>query len=213
MSSFRQLMMRNKGGGGTLNATVVGNPTISNDFILSNCGYDDYLSIILGNIIPENCMNWKICFKIKFISQKLVLVFDGLNNFYNTRIQFFHPDLPNNCGWLLGGGYVSPWEQWLNTRYSLATSINIPNLNIDTWYYLIFGFDGTKYYIDYGTDGTNFTTLTYASLSVPTVFNTNITKIFIPNRSSTTEKVEAELDLKETNIYVNGNKAWEAVSF
>lgn len=193
---------------GTLNVTIVGNPTISNDYILSDCSGADYLSIYLGDYIPYNTSNWKICFKIKFLSQKYLLAFDCIQDLTSTRIQFFNTDLPNNCGWLVGAG-----NSWINSGGPY--SIDIPNLQANIWYYFKFCFDGTSYYIEYGTDGINFSRLQYFNSTYFTSFS-NLTRIFIPSRSGVgdaTKKVDAQLDLKETNIYINNNKVWEAVSF
>lgn len=145
MSSFRQLMMRKKGGG-SLNPliTIVGSPTITDDFIYKNAGADDY--IYINEILPLSTANsWKIKCKIKYN-----------NNPLNTvevcpLIAYYGNNSNDGKSPVLRTDYYSGYLiRCLISRVGYS-NWNI-NVNTGNFYFQV----GQEYYIEYGFTGSQY---------------------------------------------------------
>lgn len=97
-----------------------------------------------------------------------------------------------------------------SSELNKCTSSNI--LSSGTTYYIKYGFTGTEYYIDVNTNGWNSTftrwatvqdsTKCYCNSSYYLTFMNNITNIY----------TYGSMYMKDTCVYINGQKYWEAVT-
>lgn len=88
-------------------------------------------------------------------------------------------------------------------------------LNLNTDYYLKAGFSGTEYYLligETGWDGT-FTTLgTYTTTLKCTNNENNVLSLFGDINGNPNRFVYGSMYMKDTCVYINGQKYWEAVT-
>lgn len=215
-SSSQTLLNKNQiasGGSGTLNAEIVGTPTISDDFILSNFDDSNYLKFVPTSPNGKK-YTWTMKFKVGTLSKSGYLYQESPSNSgiklgYNTNsagaqgIAILIAKGNSASSWWNTGS--SSWYQaktvyttadqwmWVRVEYSLNTSTNR---------------DGMK--LRLSTDGTTFTDaismeqtpneITFARLDY---------EIIGAGDSSNT----IEIDLKECKYYIDDVLSWEAVSF
>ena len=176
MSSFRQLMMRKKTQ--TLNATVVGSPTISSDFVVSNINLNNYLYI--NNVQIPTSDNFTI--QLKFQRKDGGSVPTQPIIWLNTLGQI---------GFSTYRGYW--WFWWFGV--DAGASNTTAGLGKDIWYWLrivSFSSGETKFYIS--------TTGAFAGEEVLLLSATRTTSGTITSfrlGCSNSEYINADIDMKE----------------
>lgn len=206
-------MMSSSGGSGTLNAEIVGTPTISDDFILSNFDSSNYLKFK-----PENPYQKDWTFITKFRVADLtksgcILLCEpdqtGIKLTYNGDgsgqggMSLIITDGSGSSWWDLLGGYTvsnvyTVANQWMWAKVTFTISPQTQQADM----VLYTSTDGENYteklrHAFY--NGANFVNLSYEQLG------TNDFTMSSPNTM--------EIDLKETKYYIDGVSSWEAVSF
>ena len=194
---------------GTLNAEIVGTPTISDDFILSNFDNSNYLKFH-----PENPYqkNWVLTtkFRVADLTKKGCLFMcspdqtgiklsygeDGSGQYGMSAIV---TDGTGNTWWNLIGGYIVPnvyttANQWMWVKVTFT--INPQTQQEDLVLYT-------------STDGENYTQKKVNSFfSGANIVNLSYEQVGTGDSNNT-----IEIDLKETKYYIEDVLSWEAVSF
>ena len=198
MSSFRQLMMRNKGGGTqTLNATVVGNPTISDDFIISNfLGTTNYVYTTISGLSSSD--NWVAQVKVQRTG-----IMVGTNDVIR-----FHDGNDNFMG-QLGYSYsqVKWWCWFCSIDKGIATSYAYSDYNV--WYWFRLSYSNGYLTVKLSTTGAfegEEDTLTYSYVS-----NYRIIEKLIFGTTMDGEYLVGAIDMKECWFKINDNIAWQGV--
>lgn len=218
MSSFRQLMMKAKGGGNRLNPLIkiVGTPTITDEFIYKDVSIvnNNGNYIYIDEIFPLSTANtWSIQLKLKYDV-----------NTYNTSLNspfFAYEGGTSRDGYspvFRAEGTSSPNYKHLRP---LISAVGYHNWNINVSessyalvvgqeYYFEFGFDGTKYYIK---DLDNNTILWYKNDTRKVECSNKMTLLFgtyAPN-GDLIEMCSGEMDLTKFKVFVNDNLYFSAV--
>ena len=199
MSSFRQLMMRSKGGGsgGTINGTILGTPTISDDFIISDMAFE---SSGLKFVLPV-ATNFRMRIKFKVTNTGPSAIFSagpGADQ-KNFRFSLGGDGTPSNTINFLcaGTGGSFGWATYPNNNTGVTYTV------ANEWWWVEFGYDGTKFFIDKSLDGTTFTNVW------------TLTRNSTLNLSLGTEIISGDsnlyVDLKECKLWEDGNLVWQGV--
>lgn len=173
---------------GPVTYTKVGNPTIV-DGIVSGFSDSDYLSI--GSFTPTT--SWEAVFRVKTPSTAGSKYFLGSLGYGLVVGSSASADKVVMKLFCSSNG--SSWD--------LANIAAIGQLELDTLYYIRFGFSGTEYYIEHSSDGITYTGRN-TSNSTTNIISSNLligtgygTGYYWPN----------EIDLNETYIKVN-DRLW-----
>ena len=143
------------GGAKALNIAVVGNPTISDDFILSGCSENDYLvhppiePRKYSAVINTSIASWKV--KMKFRFAQLDSGGNGIITGYIDQQGFrIRTDSNNKLNFLVAAN-----GSWINANdYETNVEYTTPN----EWWWLEAGMDSDGHlYINRSLDGENFT--------------------------------------------------------
>lgn len=120
---------------------IVGNPTITNDGIVSEFSANDYLEI---SKFPTGVTNLEMVWKVKFSSV--------------SYPQFFYNSAPYySC--LIGtvSGKLGFWLSNNTTSWDIVeNAAGVTPLLTDTWYYVKFTYDGETYKLYQSTDNSNW---------------------------------------------------------
>lgn len=199
MSSFRQLMMRSKGGGsgGTINGTIFGTPTISNDFIISDMTFEQNG---LKFAFPQ-ATNFRMRIKFKVTNTGPSGIFSAGpgGDQKNFRFSLGGDGAPSNTINFLcaGTGGSFGWATYPQNNTGVTYTV------ANEWWWVEFGYDGTKFFIDKSLDGTTFTNVW------------TLTKNSTLNLSFGTEIISGDsnlyVDLKECKLWEDGNLVWQGV--
>lgn len=198
---------------GTLNAEIVGTPTISDDFILSNFDSSNYLKF--NPTSPNNnAFEIRVKFRIADLTKKgcmfmcnpdqrgIKLTYGG-DGAGQNGLSFLVTDSSGTSWGNTAEGYQATnvytvANQWMWVK--LGTLIDGNN----NWYV----------YLEISTDGTNYTRIKQAFCFNGAGNFANLTYEQIgTNDGSMTAPNSMEIDLKEVKFYINGTLSWEAVSF
>lgn len=189
-------MMSGNKSKGTLNATVVGNPTITDDFIVSGFSQESIQSSN-GNylIIPttqEYTQNWEFVIKIRFPSIP------------NQTSMFLSRHEEVNLGITAGVSSSGRLAGWGSSGSSVSAN---------TWYWVKFSFGTTSIsqLQSISTDGINFINGTSG--------NGNLTKFGLNQFIGRTQRnnnyayiaFNGEVDMKETYLKANDEIVWKGV--
>ena len=202
MSKLLSMMMESSGGGRALNATIVGNPIVSSDFVVSNFYQNSYTSTT-GNYLIANLnedlaplANKKFNFTIKFKPYSAPTQdynYMGITGFYNNN---------------------SPLYVWLtkNNKIGITYTSDIGTTAVlNTWNWLRFYNDGSfnTYIIQTSLDGETFTT-TYTAGLYKIQKNFPIGRV-ISTSNFAGSAFNGEIDMKETFIEYDNNMVWQGV--
>ena len=192
---------------GTLNAEIVGSPTISDDFILSNTDESNYLKFY-----PANPVGKKALFTSKFRiadRNKIAWIFMCSPDQMGVKVAYGDDSsgLPGGLSCLVASSSGSSWgnSQSLD-QYAMGYAYMAEN----QWMWIKFeiGIGYLKFYTS--IDGETWTeqkNVTISGLSNGANFQ-NLTYEQIGGKNET-----LEIDLKETKYYIDDVLSWEAVSF
>lgn len=189
MSSFRQLMMRKKGGGTkTLNLVSVGGATYDSDYIFTKTTKDTTKYFETQDEIDILNQNIDLTFVIKFqYSQSQ----DGIYRWGNSYNFSGYINSSNNFWGIVNGNYQA------------LSSVNLTN----TWYWIkierYYGAGARFFHFSYSTDGINYTEY-YSGYSA--AHGTMYNKILFGVGTSTGSDYgfAGKIDFKETDIIING---------
>ena len=209
MSSFRQLMFRNKGGGTkTLNATVVGNPTISDDFIVSNLSSVNYLKLPI-NFEPISTDSFKIHTKAKLTNdyaQGTYYYTDNCVLFDTTQYEHYGIQFKiNNTRRVFSS--TGQNGQWIIDTSGTTT------INNNTWFYVDYIYSpSTGIQIKLSFDNTNWTTELSRAGSVNWSNFSQYGFIGYYARSNPSQNYShCEFDMKDYYIEMNNEIIWQGV--
>lgn len=203
---FINLMSGNKSQG-TLNAEIVGTPTISDDFILSNTDESNYLKFH-----PANPVGKKAVFTSKFRiadRYKTAWIFMCSPDQKGAKVAYGDDGagLPGGLSCLITDSLGSSWG---NSQASYQYHMGYTYMAENQWMWIRFEF-GIEYIKFYTSiDGETWTeqkNVTISGLSNGANFQ-NLTYEQIGGKNET-----LEIDLKETKYYIDDVLSWEAVSF
>lgn len=194
-----------------LNATIVGSPIISEDFIVSNLDNNNYLSF---NLVNPNKKAWEVRFKFKLrdvpISGKNANMIISSSSDQNARkglivyvnhMDYSTPTLGMNI-------QTEPAGTW---GYTILNFTNIHYTVADEWWWMKVGWTGTEYYMSKSLDGENFDTQTISNSYNQTVFTQNIENIGASGLISQGTNLVI-VDMKEFKELIEGVVVWEGVS-
>ena len=142
--------------------TIVGNPTITNDGIVSGFSKNDYLYI--PNSLSNTYNTFEIMFKFHTAATRAgAYIIGGGANSHNFLIAW------------TGAGYFSLFLSSDNSTWDVAYSVTskmhvVPNSD----YWMKFIFDGTKYIVYISTDGINYSPEILVNSSVKANIPTNL---------------------------------------
>lgn len=195
---------------GTLNAEIVGTPTISDDFILSNFDNSNYLKFNPANPYQKN---WTITTKFRVADltkkgclfmcspdQKGIKLSYGDDGSGQSGMSLIITDSSGSSWWNLIGGYTASnvyttANQWLWVKVTFTIDAQPPN---QADLVLLTSTDGENYTEKLRNtyfNGANLVNLSYEQVGTGDSNNT------------------IEIDLKETKYYIDDVLSWEAVSF
>lgn len=191
----KYLLERRKEGFDLSKFTVVGNPTISDDGVVSGFSENNYLRVTSN--LSFGSSSWEITGNFVFSSYSYMqAIFSGANNAYapllyvfNTGMQLHIPSVQGTWGW-----------QLVNANYNFV--------NNEEYYYKV-GWDGDNYYIKISNDnGYTYSTLQIlagiALLDGSGAFGLCIGE----NPSQTDRYFKGSIDLKKFFITVDGKEVF-----
>lgn len=179
-----------------LNATVIGNPIISDDYIVSNFSASNKLGLPI-TLNPSQPYEIQIKFKLNYLNNRNGLIGVSTSGIFCVRVFS-----DNTLNFLLG-----------NT----INDFNIGNIsgntvlssNIDYWTKCVF--TGTSYAIYLSTDGINWNLENSINSSTP-ANNGNPLTLYLGDVHSGNWYLQGSMDLKECYIKSNNNNiVWQGV--
>ena len=198
MSSFRQLMMRNKGGGEhyeTLTLAKNGSPTIV-DGIVSGFSYNNYLSFYKSLNAP---FEFKLKLKMTSIVQNTGYGFLGHTGSSGVMSLFFaqDPNMPIKSSVLLSTNSYS---------WSISDQTGTVGLDINTWFFFKLRFTGTQYISEISFDDVTYTQNTLATSSQ--YINSGGSFYICLGKAKSTQWVfsNGQIDLNESRFTFDGVK-------
>lgn len=170
---------------------IVGNPTITNDGIVSEFSANDYLEI---SKFPTGVTNLEMVWKVKFSSV--------------SYPQFFYNSAPYySC--LIGtvSGKLGFWLSNNTTSWDIVeNAAGVTPLLTDTWYYVKFTYDGETYKLYQSTDNSNWN-LESSLVSTKTI-GVNYDAGRIGHGFNIYPASNTTVDLKESYIKIGGAYFW-----
>ena len=178
-----------------LNTTVIGNPTISDDYIVSNFSASNKLGLPI-TLDPSQPYEIQIKFKLNYLNDRNGLIGVSTSGIFCVRVFS-----DNTLNFLLG-----------NT----INDFNIGNIsgntvlssNIDYWTKCVF--TGTSYAIYLSTNGINWNLENSINSSTP-ANNGNPLTLYLGDVHSGNWYLKGSMDLKECYIKSNNNIVWQGV--
>lgn len=183
-------------GGTATNYTVVGSPTIDQNYVASGFSTSNYLTI--GSYAFNTANEWEIKCKVTPTT--------------TSGTQFIFGTLKNN-NTIVVGIASSKFQWWLSSStgsWNIASDNGTYAVTANTTYYLKAAYSNGTYTLSVSTDGTNWTdSSTITSASKITGGNTLYVGTAWENSSS--EVYKGAIDLKDFSISLDGVEVWEAV--
>lgn len=179
-----------------LNATIIGNPTIDNNFIANNFSSNNKLLIPI-QLDPTKTYEIQVKFKLDSLNSDN----KGLIGVSTSGIFMFWVDRENK----LVFGASNDTLSWDIVNFSGTTT-----LTADTWYWAKCKFTGTSYEVYLSTDGLNWSLEGNANSSTP-ANNGNPLTLYLGNMHSANWYLKGFMDLKECYIKSNNNIVWQGV--
>lgn len=202
-------MMSSSGGGG-LNPliTVVGSPTITDDFIYKNVNTNDY--IYIDEVLPLSTANsWKIKCKIKYgrntvrISNPAPII-----GYYGTSSNDGKSPVLRAEGGGEDGKIRTLISSVGNTSWNINVDVGTYIFVVGQEYYLEYGFTGTQYYVK---DLLTNNTLWSKNNSNKCACLNKIALLHNGYNTDGTEMCSGEMDLKTLEVEINGSVYFKGV--
>lgn len=204
MSVFNQLMMRKK----RINATIIGNPTISNDFIVTNFSRTSYLRIPI-DFMTSNTDSFKIHTKGRILNgfgtdssryDNLIFFDTTITGYYGIQLKInrfkkvFSSSGITDSAWIIDteGSTTLITNAWYYINY-----IYIPNIGIN---------------INLSSDNINWTTEISYSGNAQWITGQIPYIGYCPRLSQSYQRFDyCEIDMKEYYIEKNNQIIWQGV--
>lgn len=198
---------------GTLNAEIVGTPTISDDFILSNFDNSNYLKFVPTSP-NNNVFEIRVKFRIADLTKK-GCIFMCSPDQKGIKLTYGGDGAgQNGLSFLVTDGSGASWGNAAE-GYRATNVYTVAN----QWMWIKLGTlidenNNRFVYLEISTDGTNYTRIKQVFCFNGAGNFANLTYEQIgTNDGSMTAPNSMEIDLKEVKFYINGTLSWEAVSF
>ena len=186
-------------------AEVVGNPTITDDYILTNTTTNDYL-----RFKPEssNQKSWKFTtkFRINNLSTSAGYIFTPQPDRYGLRFAYNKDNVGvNGFSCLIGRN-----NNWQNQSPSSYYQIKNVYYNAGEWWWVTIEYNQTeaKLYVNYSLDGNSYTNI----LNIPLSNNNYFNDISYQEICRGNNNNEINIDLKEVKYYIDGQLVFSAVN-
>lgn len=170
---------------------IVGNPTITNDGIVSEFSANDYLEI---SKFPTGVTNLEMVWKVKFSSVSYPQFFYNSAPYYSCLIG----TVSGKLGFWLSNNTTS-WD-------IIENAAGVTPLLTDTWYYVKFTYDGQTYKLYQSTDNSNWN-LESSLVSTKTI-GVNYDAGRIGHGFNIYPASNTTVDLKESYIKIGGAYFW-----
>jgi hypothetical protein len=170
---------------------IVGNPTITNDGIVSEFSANDYLEI---SKFPMGVTNLEMVWKVKFNSVSYPQFFYNSAPYYSCLIG----TVSGKLGFWLSNNTTS-WD-------IIENAAGVTPLLTDTWYYVKFTYDGETYKLYQSTDNSNWN-LESSLVSTKTI-GVNYDAGRIGHGFNIYPASNTTVDLKESYIKIGGAYFW-----
>lgn len=174
--------------------TVVGNPTISEDGIVSGFSNNNYLKI-LDNFNPQG--KWDIMLRVKEPT-------NSSDSYYLGNL-----DMTNKRNIVIGKDSWGRFKLWLSsngTSWDIVSGMVIPG-TFNEYVFLKVGFDETKYYIEKSLDGENWTNRS-ESLSSTKIYPSSL---LLGIAFGSGYYTRGSIDLKYFSITVDGTEVFNGL--
>lgn len=177
------------------NYTVVGSPTITDEYIGSNWSSSNYLTLPVTLDSTDN--TWEVFTNFKTTS--------------SSNYQYPFGVTKGNDAIIIGVDdgkivmYLSSGSGW-----DIASAQGTYSISLNTLYYVKLQFTGTNYILSVSTDKENWTVS--ANVSSSTKISSGKTLYLGSSWSMSENYLRGEIDLKDCYIKKNGSIAWEAVT-
>lgn len=214
MSKLLSMIMSKSGGSssGTLNAEMVGTPTISNDWILSNFDNNNYLKFV-----PTSPNGKSYSFKTKFrvgdLTKKGCLFMCSPDQ--RAFKLSYGEDGSEQYGMsvlLVANDGVQWVNVWNESDYRLSNVYTVAN----QWLWIkvdVINQDNGIYNVSISTDGTNYTVIKNGTVFWLANIGFDFPHLSYEQVGTGDSNNTIEIDLKETKYYIDDVLSWEAVSF
>ena len=184
-----------------LNAVIVGNPSITDDFIVNNFSSSDYLKFKFNSLYKNLGTSFKI--RVKFKVDDLTITDQPIINCSpnNTGIRFSYNG--DGAGQGCFSVLFSKGTQWAYTS-TYKTSQIYTEAGVWVWAEIGYIPSLNKYYLDFSYDGINYTNMWSTSINAAPNFD-NLTYAIIGNGGS------VSIDLKELYVLHSDEITYHAV--
>lgn len=190
-------MMSGSKSKGTINGTIFGTPTISDDFIISDMTFEQSGLKFVFPVATNFRM--RIKFKVTNIGSSSIISAGPGADQKNFRFSLGGDGAPSNTINFLVAGTGGQWGWATYPQNNTGVKYTVAN----EWWWVEFGYDGTKFFIDKSLDGTTFTNVW------------TLTRNSTLNLSWGTEIISGDsnlyVDLKECKLWEDGNLVWQGV--
>lgn len=185
------------------------NATMSDDYVMTTTN-NSSSGAITSDVLPLNTANtWEWRTKFTYTSSGTYGTVIGHNN-SNFKGAPYIQIVNGEAGIQARGiGIVIPVD---NLHYVTPADNYSKAIDVNTPYYLKFGFSGTEYYLELNTEGWDAPFTRYCTYqSTAKCYVVTNTKTEFMNRY-TGSQVVGSMDFKETRLYINGDVYWEYVT-
>lgn len=180
-----------------LNATVIGNPTISDDYIVSNFSASNKLGLPM-TLDPTQPYEIQIKFKLNSSTDA-----DNRGLIGVTTSGIF-------CFWINRTGKIVFNTSNSTTDWTISQLESTDALSANTYYWGRAIFTGTKYELYLSTDGINWALEDSVNSSIP-ANNGNPLTLYLGNMHPGNWYLKGSMDLKECYIKSNNTFLWQGV--
>ena len=142
---------------------------------------------------------------------------------FNTKVKlhvmshetrFFSTSGTGTYGAVIGinGGYLSLWLCDVSGSWNVASGVQTDlNMLLNTWYYIKLSYDGTTYRLYYTENGKPVNADTLPALEIAGTTTNLLWSTALPMLCMHESATNISMDLKETNIKVNGATWWTGI--
>lgn len=184
-----------------VNGTIIGSPTITEDFVVSGFSISNYIQAIPPAFSSAN--NWEIKLKARTSNTTSPQII------YHARAG---NDNNNRCGIMVvfEEGKFHLLLSSNNSTWDIGNVLGNTYL-ANTDYYIKVSFNGSKYELKYSTDDINYTT-TISITSSKKVYN-SLHYANIGSRPDTTAPLIGSIDLKECYVKLDSVEVWSGTKW
>lgn len=189
-----------------LNCTIIGNPTITSDFIIT---YSNSNNKVEFKPQPTNFKSWRIITKFRINNLNTSAGYIITPSIDRQGLRFaYNKDNVGVNGFNVLVGYNNVWQNQDNGAISNVY------YNVGEWWYFSIEYNATttKLSIQKSLDNVSYTELKNISLENRNYFsNSNLYQYL--SSGGTANNNDFNIDLKETKYYIDGQLSFEAVSY